>query len=83
MSVNQTMMKSETEEQIASFTVENNNQELKQVVISQDIHSHYTRDKNYPKRYRLESLYGEAVYRTEDPDILKLSDGSLLKRKRQ
>ena len=77
------MMKLETEEQIASFTVETNNHELKQVVIIQDIHPHYDGDKNYPKRYHLDSLYGEAVYRTEDPDILKLSDGSLLKRKRQ
>ncbi|MBW1636734.1 MAG: hypothetical protein JRC87_06420 [Deltaproteobacteria bacterium] len=75
------MIKKIVEEQIASFTVENEARELKKVIVSQVITPHYDGEENYPKRYRLESLDGLAVFRTEDPDILTLSDGSLLRRK--
>ena len=81
--INETMMKKVPEVQIASFTVENEAQELKQVIISQDAPSHYDRGENYLKHYRLESLYGEAVYLTENPDILRLTDGSILRRKKR
>jgi hypothetical protein len=70
-----------TEEQIASFTVENEARKLIRVIVSQEIRPLYDGEKTYRKRYRLESLDGIAVFPTEDPDILKLSDGSLLKRK--
>ena len=74
------MIKTETEEQIASFTVINENYELKQVIISQDLLSHYDGKKIYTKKYCLESLGGTPVFRTDNPDILKLADGSILKR---
>lgn len=76
-------METATEEQIASFTVINEDYELKQVIISQDLLSHYDGKKVYTKNYHLESLDGIPLSRTDDPDILKLPDGSILKRKKR
>jgi len=77
------MLKKTTEEQIASFTVENEARKLIRVIVSQEISPRYDGEKTYRKRYRLESLDGISVFPTEDPDILKLADGSLLRRKNQ
>lgn len=74
-------MKKVPQEILASFTVECANHELKDVVIVQDIHHFYHKDVIYRKTYRLESLEGERVYLTDDPNIFKLGDGSILKRK--
>lgn len=65
------------------FTVETENHEIDQVVVTQDNLSHYRKEKNYCKQYKLSSLHGADVYTTNSPDIFQLADGSLLKRKRQ
>jgi hypothetical protein len=66
----------------ASFTVENEDHVLKQVIVTQDILSHYNKEDSYSKKFRLESLDGPVVYRTEDPDIFKLDNGMLLKKRK-
>ena len=77
------IMKFRREEILESFTVINENNELKQVIVSQDIVSHYSKEEHYPKHFRLESLHGIAVYQTGNPDILTLVDGTILKRRRR
>ncbi len=74
--------KNRKEEILGSFTVINEANELKQVIVSQDIVTHYSKEESYPKHFRLESLYGVAVYQTEDPDIFQLVNGTILKRKK-
>lgn len=67
----------------ASFTVEDENSELKKVVITQDILSHYRKEENYSKKFRLNSLDGPVVYQTENPDVFQLFDGTILKRRKR
>ncbi len=76
-------MTDRNEEIIGSFTVIDETNEIKQVIVSQDIVNHYKGEENYLKHYRLESLYGVAVYKTEDPGILKLVDDTILRRKKR
>lgn len=57
------------------------NYELKQVLVTQKVLSHYSKDESYSKSFRLESLGGITVYRTEDPDIFTSASGAILKRK--
>lgn len=70
------------EEIIASFNVENEIKELKQVIVVQEIRSLYSKEETYTKKFRLESLGGAAVYKTENPSIFQLANGTLLKRKK-
>ena len=71
------------EEICASFPVKDENGELKEVVVTQDIVSHYRKEENYRKKFRLGSLEGPVVYQTENYDIFQLSDGTTLKRKKR
>jgi hypothetical protein len=64
----------------ASFAVKNDKNEQKQVVVTQDILCHYRKEENYSKKFHLDSLDGPAVYQTENPDVFRLSDGTILKR---
>lgn len=74
-------MKKRDEEICASFTVETEDRELKQVLVTQEILSHYSKKENYSKKLRLESPAGVAVYRTKDPDIYQLANGTILKKR--
>jgi hypothetical protein len=74
-------MKTKTEEICGSFAVVTEHLEIKKVVVIQDALSHYDKEKSYSKTFRLESLNGMAVYRTDDPDIFQLIDGTLLKKR--
>jgi hypothetical protein len=74
-------MKKRKQELIGSFTVVNDKQELRKIVVSQDIISHYCGKTNHSKNLNLDSIDGAEVFKTDDPDIFKLSDGSTLKRK--
>jgi len=76
-----TNMEIKSQETLASFTVESEAHELKQVLIIQDIYSLYLKHETYRKSYRLESIDGEFVYMTEDPNIFKLGNGAKLKRR--
>lgn len=71
------------EEICGSFTVETENYEIKKVVISQACVAHYDKEKSYSKRFRLESLDGPVVYKTKNPVILLLANGTTLKRQRR
>ncbi len=70
-----------TEEICGSFTVVTKNRELKEVVVIQDVLSYYGKEHTCLKKFRLGSLSGIAVYRTDDPDIFRLEDGELLKKR--
>jgi hypothetical protein len=74
-------MKKRKQEFIGSFTALNNKQELKKIIISQDILPHYCGNSNHSKNLFLETMNGIQVFKTEDPNIFQLSDGSLLKKK--
>jgi hypothetical protein len=74
-------MKTKTEEICGSFVVVNEKRELQKVVVIQDVLSHYPKEHRCSKTFRLESINGMAVYRTDDPDIFKLIDGTLLKKR--
>ena len=69
-----------TEEICGSFAVVTEHRKIKKVVVIQDALSHYGKEKSYSKTFRLESLNGVSVYRTDDPDIFRQDDGSLLKK---
>ena len=74
-------MNTRDEEICGYFTVEDDDHELKQVVVTQDILFHYSKEKSYAKKYRLESIDGVVVYQTEKPDVFQPANGTLLKRK--
>ncbi len=74
-------MKTKTEEICGSFAVVNEKRELKKVVVIQDALSHYPKEQRCSKTFRLESINGVSVYRTDDPDIFQLIDGTLLKKR--
>lgn len=61
--------------------VMNDRQEIKKIVVSQDIIAHYSGDTTHSKNLHLDSIDGVKVYKTDDPDIFKLIDGTLLRRK--
>ncbi len=76
-------MKLRKQEILGSFTVINEDNELKKVIISQDIVTHYKKEESYLKHFRLESLSGAIVYQTEDPGILELVNGTIFRRKKR
>ncbi len=55
-------------------------QELRQVIVSQDILSHYSGKTSHTKNLRLDNSDGVEVYNTDDPDIFRLSDGTILRK---
>ncbi|MGB3212783.1 MAG: hypothetical protein WBB19_18935 [Desulforhopalus sp.] len=74
-------MKKRQQEVIGSFTVVNSKQELKKIVVSQDIVTHYSGETSHRKNLHLETIEGVEVYKTSDPDIFKLPDGTTLRKK--
>lgn len=73
-------MKTAKQELIGSFTVINDKQELKTVVVSQDIVTHYSGTTSHSKNLHLDTIDGVEVYKTNDPDIFKLSDNTTLRK---
>lgn len=69
------------QELIGSFMVVNDKQEIRKVVVSQDIIAHYSGNTSHSKNLNLDSIDGVKVYNTHDPDIFKLIDGTTLRRK--
>lgn len=66
---------------IGSFTAVNGNKILQKIIVSQEIISHYSGDTVHKKLLTLETLNGPEVYKTDDPDIFKLIDGTTLRKK--
>ncbi len=73
-------MKTKKQELVGVFTVVTNKQELKQVVVSQDIISYYRSETNHTKNLHLDSINGPEVYKTNDPEIFMLPDGTTLRK---
>ena len=74
-------MTQKTEEICGSFAVVTEYREIKKVVVIQDVLRVTVKKKVSRKTFRLESLKGSPVYRTEDPNIFRQKKmGSLLKR---
>lgn len=74
-------MKRSKKEEIGTFTVIDDTLEVKKIVIGQDKISHYKRDNNHKKSLHLNSLDGPEVFKTNDPNIFKLQNGSILKKR--
>ena len=66
---------------IGSFTVINDRQEIRKIVVSQDIITHYSGNTRHSKNLHLDTIDGVEVYKTQDPDVFRLSDGTTLRRK--
>ncbi len=75
-------MKTGDKEICGTFKVETEDKEIATVLVIQENHQHYSKDKSYPKSYCLDRLEGDPVYPTEDPDTFKLANGERLKRKK-
>lgn len=69
------------QEIIGSFTVIDNKQEIRKIVVSQDIIAHYSGNTNHSKNLHLDTIDGLEVYKTQDPDVFRLPDGTLLRKK--
>ncbi len=74
-------MKTTKQQLIGVFAVVDSNQELQKIVVSQDIVSHYSGDTSHTKNLHLNTVDGVEVYKTEDPDIFKLPDGAILRKR--
>lgn len=79
-SVSKTMKRSKQEE-VCSFTVVDDSQELKQIIVTQDSVGYYKRDNSHKKTLHLETVDGPEVFKTADPNVFKLQNGSILKRR--
>ena len=68
-----------TREAIGSFIVITKEKKRRLVVVSQKTSSYYSKDKAFHGKYfNLDHIDGPMVFRTKDPKILKLFDGSEL-----
>lgn len=67
-------------EVIGHFSVVDNKRERKQVIVSQEVITHYSGTANHSKSLSLDSLDGPEVYKTEDPSLFKLLDGTILRK---
>ena len=68
-------------EVVGSFTVINDRQEIRKIVVCQDIITHYSGNTRHTKNLHLDTIDGVEVYKTQDPDIFRLPDGTTLRRK--
>jgi hypothetical protein len=73
-------MQTPQREQLSSFTVISHKNELREVIISQEIIEPCPTSKEYKNVLNIDTIEGAVVYQTNDPDILKLQDGTILKK---
>ena len=74
-------MNKRKQELIGSFAVIDDKQNIRKIVVTQDIITHYSGDARHTKNLHLDSIDGAEVYTTQNPDIFKLSDGTTLRRR--
>ena len=74
-------MKQHKQEVIGSFTVVDSNQDIKEVIVGQDIITHYSGTTSHSKSLFLDIIDGPKLYKTDDPNIFQLPDGSTLRKK--
>ena len=65
---------------LTSFTVISHKNELREVVISQEVIDSYARSQEYKNVFNIDTIEGGVVYKTSNPEILKLQDGTILKK---
>lgn len=73
-------MQTPQREQLSSFTVISHRNELREVIISQEVIEPCPNSKEYKNVLNIDTIEGAVVYQTNDPDILKLQDGTILKK---
>ncbi len=74
------VMQTTQREQLSSFTVISHKNELREVIISQEAIESYSNSKEYENLLNIDTIEGAEVYQTNDPNILKLQDGTILKK---
>ncbi len=74
-------MNDREQEIVGLFMVVDNKHKIRRVVVSQDCFTNCSGETIHSKNLFLENINGPKVYRTEDPDILILIDGTTLKRR--
>lgn len=67
-------------EPLSSFTVISHSNELREVIISQERNVSQSDSQEYKNVLNIDTSEGAAVYQTSDPEILKLQDGTILKK---
>ena len=65
---------------LTSFTVISHKNELREVIISQKTIDSYANCQEYKNVLNIDTIEGAVVYKTSDPEILKLQDGTILKK---
>lgn len=65
---------------LSSFTVISHKNELREVIISQKAIDSYANCQEYKNVLNIDTIEGAVVYKTSDPEILKLQDGTILKK---
>lgn len=73
-------MKPSRREIVGSFNVLTPRNEVKRIVISQDLASLYSAERSHSKYLHLDSIEGAEVKTTEDPDVFELPDGTRLRK---
>jgi hypothetical protein len=74
-------MSNREQEIVGSFMAVDDRHAIRRIVVSQDCFTNCMGETTHSKNLFLENINGPKVYRTEDPDILKLIDGTTLKRR--
>lgn len=65
---------------LSSFTVISHKNELREVIISQEVLDSHANSQEYKNVLNIDTIEGAVVYKTSDPEILKLQDGTILKK---
>lgn len=69
-------------EEIGSFTVQAETGEEKEIIISQEVVSHYNKEHiNSGKYLTLETIDGPTVEATDRDHVFRLEDGTVLRRR--
>ena len=68
-------------EVLGEFSVLSERQEFKRVIVCQDVKELYDGQTRHTKFFYLDSVEGKQVFPTDDPMILCLADGTLLKKR--
>lgn len=63
-----------------SFPVVDEHDTPNNVFVTQENRANYSKKENYSKRYNLGASDGVEVYKTSDPEVFQLANGTLLKR---
>lgn len=75
-------MNGENRVAIGSFAAIENNKAQREIIVSQSVSSYYSgREHIAPKQLNVSSINGPKVFKTEDPNVFLLADGTILKKR--